>query len=163
MEKGSHLDYLRRPSTLLSFLLWSFSVAVVLSLVGAVAINSQRISFDHDANDAINQIHEQLVINDAALAGFGSLLTSIGTNKLQQTRDFTRRMRDAYPHIYMFEALVSIDPANKAEHEERMRNMGYRDYKVTRYVPKNSSTVKPFDTIDGVPMHFPIFFYRPLS
>ena len=161
MEKGSHLDYLRRPSTLLSFLLWSFSVAVVLSLVGAVAINSQRISFDHDANDAINQIHEQLVINDAALAGFGSLLTSIGTNKLQQTRDFTRRMRDAYPHIYMFEALVSIDPANKAEHEERMRNMGYRDYKVTRYVPKNSSTVKPFDTIDGVPMHFPIFFIDP--
>ena len=161
MEKGSQLDYLRRPSTLLSFLLWSFSVAVVLSLFGAVAINSQRISFDHGANDAINHIHEQLVINNAALAGFGSLLTSIGTNKLQQTRDFTRRMRDAYPHIYMFEALVSIDPANKAEHEKRMRNLGYRDYKVTRYVPKNSSTVKPFDTIDGVPMHFPIFFIDP--
>ena len=45
-------------------------------------------------------------------------------------------MRDAYPHIYMFEALVSIDPSNKAQHEERMANMGYQSYKISSYVSK---------------------------
>lgn len=67
-------------------------------------------------------MNEQLVINDAALAGFGSLLTSIGTNNIQKTRNFTKRMRTAYPHIYMFEGLTSVDPENKAQHQEKCRS-----------------------------------------
>jgi len=159
--KGSQLDYLLLPSTLLRFLAWLVIMALVLTIAGIVIINSQRTSFDNDANDAINNVHEQLLINDAALSGFGSLLTSVGPNKLQQARDFTKRMRDAYPHIYMFEALIGVDPANKAQHETLMHEAGYEDYKLTRYVSKDSPTGKAFNLIDGVPIHFPIFYIDP--
>ena len=161
MEKGSQLDYILLRSTLLRLLWWIFSIVLVLALVVTLMINSQRIIFDKDANQAINHIHEQLLINDAALSGFGSLLSSVGPNNLHLTRDFTKRMRDAYPHIYMFEALVSIDPANKAQHETRMQDLGYEDYKLTRYVSKNNSKGKVANAVDGVPMHFPIFFIDP--
>ena len=161
MGKSSQLDYLLLPSTLVRFLLWFLSVAAVIALFGTIIINNQRADFDKDANAAINHIHEQLLINDAALSGFGSLLSSVGPNNLQQARDFTKRMRDAYPHIYMFEALVSIDPANKLQHERRMQESGYEGYKLTRYVPKKNPTDTIVNTIDGVPMHFPIFFIDP--
>ena len=161
MGKSSQLDYLLLPSTLVRFLLWVLSVVAVIALFGTIIINNQRVDFDKDANAAINHIHEQLLINDAALSGFGSLLSSVGPNNLQQARDFTKRMRDAYPHIYMFEALVSIDPANKLQHERRMQESGYEGYKLTRYVPKKNPTDTIVNTIDGVPMHFPIFFIDP--
>ena len=161
MEKGSQLDYILLRSTLLRLLWWLFSIVLVLVLAGTLMINVQRVSFDKDANQAINHIHEQLLINDAALSGFGSLLSSVGPNNLHQTRDFTKRMRAAYPHIYMFEALVSIDPANKAQHEIQMQESGFEDYKITRYVSKANPNGDIINMIDGVPMHFPIFFIDP--
>jgi len=161
VEKGSQLDYILLRSTLLRLLWWLFSIVLVLVLAGTLMINVQRVSFDKDANQAINHIHEQLLINDAALSGFGSLLSSVGPNNLHQTRDFTKRMRAAYPHIYMFEALVSIDPANKAQHEIQMQESGFEDYKLTRYVSKANPNGDIINMIDGVPMHFPIFFIDP--
>ena len=157
MEKSSQLDYLLLPSTLVRFLLWFLSVAAVLALFGTLSLNTQRVKFDNDVSDAMYTIHGQLLINDAALAGFGSLLASVGPNNLQQTREFTRHMRATYPHIYMFEALISIDPANKGQHEASMRKLGYEGYSVTRYGPKSISS----NEIDGVPTHFPIFYIDP--
>ena len=117
------------------------------------------MDFEKDANSAISHIQQQIVTNDVALAGFGSLLSTIGVTNLQQTRQFTKRMRDAYPHIYMFEALVSIDPSNKAQHEERMANMGYQNYKISSYVAKE----KPMPLAPKVRQakSYPIVFIDP--
>ena len=138
MEKGSHLDYLKQPSTMVWLTVWCTSLILVLAAAVAFAVHNQRVDFEKDANSAISHIQQQIVTNDVALAGFGSLLSTIGVTNLQQTRQFTKRMRDAYPHIYMFEALVSIDPSNKAQHEERMANMGYQNYKISSYVAKKT-------------------------
>ncbi|MDC9719224.1 MAG: CHASE domain-containing protein [Gammaproteobacteria bacterium] len=161
MEKGSQLHYLLLPSTLVRTFLWLLAVATVLMVFASQVINGQKVTFDSNAKEAIGYVHEQLIINDAALSGFGSLLTSVGPSSLQQTRDFTKRMRDAYPHIYMFEALVSVDPSLKHEHEAAMQEAGYTDYKITRYVSKKNPTKQPYNMIKGVPMHFPIFFIDP--
>jgi signal transduction histidine kinase len=161
VEKGSQLDYLLLQSTQLRFLLWFFSVVLVLAMVVTLIINKQRVSFVHHTHEAVNNINRQLLINDVALSSFGSLLTSVGPQNSQKTRDFTEYMRDAYPHIYMFEALISIDPANKAQHESLMQEFGYKDYKLTRYVGNKEPQGKPFNMIDGVPMHFPIIFIDP--
>ena len=158
MEKVSQLDYLLLRSTLVRLLLWLFSIVLLLAMVGTLMINAQRVTFEKNANKAIYHLHEQLLVNDAALSGFGSLLNSVVPNNLHQTRDFTTRMRAAYPHIYMFEALVSVDPANKAQHETQMQELGYEDYKLTRYVSETNSKDNIINMIDGVPMHFPIFF-----
>ena len=117
------------------------------------------MDFEKDANSAISHIQQQIVTNDVALAGFGSLLSTIGVTNLQQTRQFTKRMRDAYPHIYMFEALVSIDPSNKAQHEERMANIGYQNYKISSYVAKK----KPMPLVPKVrhTLSYPIVFIDP--
>mgnify|MGYP006149623965 CR=1 FL=1 len=161
MEKVSQLDYLLLRSTLARLLLWLFSIVLLLVMAGTLMINAQRVTFEKNANKAIYHVHEQLLVNDAALSGFGSLLNSVGPNNLHQTRDFTTRMRAAYPHIYMFEALVSVDPANKAQHETQMQELGYEDYKLTRYVSETNSKDNIINMIDGVPMHFPIFFIDP--
>ena len=158
MKKISQLDYLLLPSTLMRLLLWLLSLVLVMATIVAWVINSQRITFDIDSNDAMYNINEQLLINDAALAGFGSILASVGPNNLDPARNFTKHMRDTYPHIYMFEALVSVDPANKTKHEVQMRGLGYPGYKVTRYVSKKNPSGKAANLVNGVPMHFPIFF-----
>jgi len=161
MEKSSQLDFLLLPSTLIRFLFWIFSIVIVLGLFVAWAVNEQRTKFYKQANNAFFHVHEQLVINDAALAGFSSLLTSIGTNNIQQKRDFTRRMRSAYPHIYMFEALTSVDPQYKQQHQQKMQSLGYPDYEITRYVSKKNPLGKAINMVDGVPMYFPIFYIDP--
>ena len=161
MEKGSQLDYLLLRSTLLRLLWWLFSIVLLLALMSILMTNNQRATFDNNANKASYLIHEQLLVNDAALSGFGSLLSSVGPKNLNQTRDFTTTMRTAYPHIYMFEALVSVDPANKAQHETQMQDSGYEDYKLTRYVSKTKPNGNIINMIDGVPMHFPISFIDP--
>jgi signal transduction histidine kinase len=148
-------------STQLQLFIWLLSMVLVLTLIGTWLIQNQRIDFDKDARQAINHIHGKLLINDAALSGFGSLLNSVGSDNLQQTRDFTKRMRDAYPHIYMFEAMISVNPANKAQHEEQMRESGFKDYKIIQYVSDTHPAGRPIDMINGVPMHFPIFFVDP--
>ena len=82
-------------------LLWLLSLVLVMATIVAWVINSQRITFDIASNDAMYNINEQLLINDAALAGFGSILASVGPNNLDPARNFTKHMRDTYPHIYL--------------------------------------------------------------
>ena len=159
MEKGSQLDYLKQPSTMAWLAVWCTSLILVLAAAVVFAVHNQRVDFEKDVNSAISHIQQQIVTNDVALAGFGSLLSTIGVTNLQQTRQFTKRMRDAYPHIYMFEALVSIDPSNKAQHEERMANMGYQNYKISSYVAKK----KPMPLAPKVrhTLSYPIVFIDP--
>ena len=159
MEKGSQLDYLKQPSTMVWLTVWCTSLILVLAAAVVFAVHNQRVDFEKDVNSAISHIQQQIVTNDVALAGFGSLLSTIGVTNLHQTRQFTKRMRDAYPHIYMFEALVSIDPSNKAQHEERMANMGYQNYKISSYVAKK----KPMPLAPKVrhTLSYPIVFIDP--
>ena len=161
MEKSSQLDFFLLPSTLIRLFFWISSIFVVLFVFVSWVTNEQRTKFYKESNDAFFHVNEQLVINDAALAGFGSLLTSIGTNNIQKTRNFTKRMRTAYPHIYMFEGLTSVDPENKAQHQERMQKLGYPDYEITRYVSKKNPLGKTIDMVNGTPMYFPIFYIDP--
>ena len=159
MEKGSQLDYLKQPSTMVWLTVWCTSLILVLAAAVVFAVHNQRVDFEKDVNSAISHIQQQIVTNDVALAGFGSLLSTIGVTNLQQTRQFTKRMRDAYPHIYMFEALVSIDPSNKAQHEERMANMGYQNYKISSYVAKK--TPMPLAPKVRHTLSYPIVFIDP--
>lgn len=161
MKKPIHLNFFLLPATLVRLIVALGSVVLVMTLFIAIVMNYQRTSFNINATNAISQINESLIINDAALSGFSSLLNAIGAGNLQAARNFTQRMRDAYPHIYMFEALVSVDPEKKAAHEASMHAAGYPDYKLTRYVSKKTPTGKLFNTIDDVPMLYPIFFIDP--
>ena len=113
MHKGSSLDYLVLPSTLLRRFLFLCSLVLVVVLVIKTVISTQRNDFEHDANIAIYHIQEQIVTNDVALAGFSSLLGTLDPNDLQKTRDFTQYMRDTFPHIYMFEAMFRVDVSQK--------------------------------------------------
>ena len=161
MEKGSQLDFLLLPSTLIRFLLWGFSMVLIVAIFVGWVLNQQRLRFQDAVNNATFHVHEQLVINDAALSGFGSLLKSVGPQKIQQARDFTSRMRVAYPHIYMFEALMSVDQGKKLAYEASMQTLGYPDYEITRYVSKTNPLGKVINDVNGVPMYYPIFFIDP--
>ena len=160
MEKGSQLDYLMQPSTLVRIAVWCLSVITILAAAVLFAVHNQRVDFEKDANSAISYIQQQIMTNDVALAGFGSLLSTIGVTNLQQTRQFTRRMRDAYPHIYMFEALLSTDPSNNTQHEERMAAMGYQNYKITSFGSKNKPT--PLGSKNTDALRYPIVFIDPI-
>ena len=102
MDKGSSLDYLVLPSTLLRSFLFLCSLVLVVVLVTKTIVNTQRIDFKHDANTAVYHIQEQIVTNDVALAGFSSLFATLDPNDLQKTRDFTQYMRADLPsHLYV--------------------------------------------------------------
>ena len=161
MDKGSSLDYLVLPSTLLRSFLFLCSLVLAVVLVTKTIVSTQRNDFKQDANTAIYHIQEQILTNDVALAGFSSLFATLDPNDLQETRDFTQYMRAAYPHIYMFEAMFRVDVSQKLQHEEDMRALGYPDYKITPY----GTEKKPINQLDQalteVPAHYPIVFIDP--
>ena len=159
MEKGSQLDYLMRRSTLVGLAVWCVSLVLVMAMVIQFAVNSQRLDFQNSANTATNHIQRQIVTNDVALAGFSSLLSTLGATDLQLTRDFTQRMREAYPHIYMFEALASIDKSSQGQHEAAMAKLGYQNYKITSYVSKKEPLPPTSKTIPQP--SYPVVFIDP--
>ena len=161
MDKGSSLDYLVLPSTLLRSFLFLCSLVLVVVLVTKTIISTQRNDFKQDANTAIYHIQEQILTNDVALAGFSSLFATLDPNDLQETRDFTQYMRAAFPHIYMFEAMFRVDVSQKLQHEEDMRALGYPDYKITPYGTEKKPINQPDQALTGVPAHYPIVFIDP--
>ena len=161
MDKGSSLDYLVLPSTLLRSFLFLCSLVLMAVLVTKTVISTQRNDFKQDANTAIYHIQEQILTNDVALAGFSSLFATLDPNDLQKTRDFTQYMRAAYPHIYMFEAMFRVDVSQKLQHEEDMRALGYPDYKITPYGTEKKPINQPDQALTGVPAHYPIVFIDP--
>ena len=161
MDKGSSLDYLVLPSTLLRSFLFLCSLVLVAVLVTKSVISTQRNDFKHDANTAIYHIQEQILTNDVALAGFSSLFATLDPNDLQETRDFTQYMRAAYPHIYMFEAMFRVDVSQKLQHEEDMRALGYPDYKITPYGTEKKPINQPDQALTGARAHYPIVFIDP--
>ena len=161
MDKGSSLDYLVLPSTLLRSFLFLCSLVLMVVLVTKTVISTQRNDFKQDANTAIYHIQEQILTNDVALAGFSSLFATLDPNDLQETRDFTQYMRAAYPHIYMFEAMFRVDVSQKLQHEEDMRALGYPDYKITPYGTEKKPINQPDQALTGVPAHYPIVFIDP--
>ena len=161
MHKGSSLDYLVLPSTLLRSFLFLCSLVLVVVLVTKTVISTQRNDFEHDANTAIYHIQEQILTNDVALAGFSSLFATLDPNDLQETRDFTQYMRAAYPHIYMFEAMFRVDVSQKLQHEEDMRALGYPDYKITPYGTEKKPINQPDQALIDVRAHYPIVFIDP--
>ena len=161
MDKGSSLDYLVLPSTLLRSFLFLCSLVLVAVLVTKTVISTQRNDFKQDANTAIYHIQEQILTNDVALAGFSSLFATLDPNDLQETRDFTQYMRAAYPHIYMFEAMFRVDVSQKLQHEEDMRALGYPDYKITPYGTEKKPINQPDQALTGARAHYPIVFIDP--
>ncbi|MEZ7841372.1 MAG: CHASE domain-containing protein [Pseudomonadales bacterium] len=161
MDKGSSLDYLVLPSTLLRSFLFLCSLVLMVVLVTKTVISTQRNDFKQDANTAIYHIQEQILTNDVALAGFSSLFATLDPNDLQKTRDFTQYMRAAFPHIYMFEAMFRVDVSQKLQHEEDMRALGYPDYKITPYGTEKKPINQPDQALTGVPAHYPIVFIDP--
>ena len=108
MHKGSSLDYLVLPSTLLRSFLFLCSLVLVVVLVTKTVISTQRNDFEQDANIAIYHIQEQILTNDVALAGFSSLFATLDPNDLQETRDFTQYMRAAYPPLVAIYRVVWV-------------------------------------------------------
>ena len=161
MDKGSSLDYLVLPSTLLRSFLFLCSLVLIVVLVTKTVISTQRNDFKQDANTAIYHIQEQILTNDVALAGFSSLFATLDPNDLQKTRDFTQYMRAAYPHIYMFEAMFRVDVSQKLQHEEDMRALGYPDYKITPYGTEKKPINQPDQALTGARAHYPIVFIDP--
>jgi signal transduction histidine kinase len=161
VHKGSSLDYLVLPSTLLRSFLFLCSLVLVVVLVTKTVISTQRNDFENDANIAIYHIQEQILTNDVALAGFSSLFATLDPNDLQETRDFTQYMRAAYPHIYMFEAMFRVDVSQKLQHEEDMRALGYPDYKITPYGTEKKPINQPDQALTDVRAHYPIVFIDP--
>ncbi|MFQ3365615.1 MAG: signal transduction histidine kinase [Oceanospirillaceae bacterium] len=161
MDKGSSLDYLVLPSTLLRSFLFLCSLVLMAVLVTKTVISTQRNDFKQDANTAIYHIQEQILTNDVALAGFSSLFATLDPNDLQETRDFTQYMRAAYPHIYMFEAMFRVDVSQKLQHEEDMRALGYPDYKITPYGTEKKPINQPDQALTGARAHYPIVFIDP--
>jgi len=161
VDKGSSLDYLVLPSTLLRSFLFLCSLVLMAVLVTKTVISTQRNDFKQDANTAIYYIQEQILTNDVALAGFSSLFATLDPNDLQETRDFTQYMRAAYPHIYMFEAMFRVDVSQKLQHEEDMRALGYPDYKITPYGTEKKPINQPDQALTGARAHYPIVFIDP--
>ena len=161
MHKGSSLDYLVLPSTLLRSFLFLCSLVLLVILVTKTVISTQRNDFKNDANMAVHHIQEQILTNNVALAGFSSLLATLDPNDLQQTRHFTQYMRAAYPHIYMFEAMFRVDVSQKLQHEEDMRALGYPDYKITPYGTEKKPINQPDQALTDVRAHYPIVFIDP--
>ena len=161
MDKGSSLDYLVLPSTLLRSFLFLCSLVLAVVLVTKTIVSTQRNDFKQDANTAIYHIQEQILTNDVALAGFSSLFATLDPNDLQETRDFTQYMRAAYPHIYMFEAMFRVDVSQKLQHEEDMRALGYPDYKITPYGTEKKPINQPDQALTGARAHYPIVFIDP--
>ena len=146
------------------FIVWLCILALSVFLFTKVSLTDQEVEFNSRSSIAVSRIQEQLVINDAALSGFASLLQISSPEEVPQVQGYTQRIRDAHSQIYMFEALIGIHPKDQFGFAQRMQMEGLSDYRVYRYVSRNSTTgkpSKPFNLLNDTPIMFPVFFIDP--
>jgi len=149
------------------FLVWCCILLISVYLFTKMSVTEQEVEFNTQSSIAVSRIQEQLVINDAALSGFASLLQiATPANVSSQVQGYTQRMRDAHNQIYMFEALVGIHPKDQFGFAQRMQLEGLPDYQVYRYVSRKSKTGKPsklFNLLNDTPVMFPVFYIDPYT
>ncbi len=169
------MSYLQGRKQIQKLALWRFLLFRVAIFIGILVVSvylfiessvtDQEIDFNSKSSDAFNRIQEQLIINDAALSGFASLLQTLGAADIDRVEEYAAGMAEAYGQIYMFEALVGIHPEDQQAFSEDMQNKGLADYKVYRYVSLKSTTgkpSKPFNLLNDTPVMFPVFFIGPI-
>ena len=145
-------------------IVWLSVMVLAVYLFVNTSISNQEAEFNRQASKAVSRVQEQLVINEAALSGFASILAISGPTAIHEVQDYTRNMREAHAQIYMFEALVGIQPQDQHGFAQRMQLEGLTDYKVYRYVSRKSTTgkpSKPFNVLAETPVMFPVFFIDP--
>lgn len=169
------MSYLQGRKQIQKLALWRFLFFRLALFAGILIVSiylfiqssmtDQEIEFNSKSSDALNRIQEQLIINDAALSGFASLLQTLGTADIDRVQEYAAGMAEAYGQIYMFEALVGIHPEDQKAFSEAMQNKGLADYQVYRYVSRKSTTgkpSKPFNLLNETPVMFPVFFIGPI-
>jgi signal transduction histidine kinase len=169
------MSYLQGRKQIQKLALWRFLLFRIAIFTGILivsiylfiksSVTDQEIEFNSKSSDAFNRIQEQLIINDAALSGFASLLQTLGAADIERVEGYAAGMAEAYGQIYMFEALVGIHPEDQQVFSKAMQNKGLADYKVYRYVSRKSTTgkpSKPFNLLNDTPVMFPVFFIGPI-
>lgn len=147
------------------FRIATFTVILIFSIYLFIksTMTDQEIEFNGKSGDALNHIQEQLIINDAALSGFASLLQALGHADIDRVQEYASVMAEAYSQIYMFEALIGISPEDQESFSESMQERGLQNYQVHRYTSNdNDKPSESFNIFNDTPVMFPIFFISPL-
>lgn len=167
------MSYLQGRKQIQKLALWRFLLFRVTIFTGILvasvylfiksSITDQEIEFNSKSSDALNRIQEQLIINDAALSGFASLLQTLGAADIDRVEEYAAGMAEAYGQIYMFEALLGISPEDQQAFSESMQERGLQNYQVYRYTSNdNDNPPESFSVFNDTPVMFPVFFISPL-
>ena len=160
-EKLNFFRYILPRLTIYGVLLAAF-----VHFFTQIISTDQKIEFNRLAAQSEARLQERLVINETALSGFANLLKINGWQALEPVREYTQQMRDTYKQIYMFEALLGINPKEQRHLSEQMEAIGNSNYQVYRYVSRKSTTgkpSKPFNLLADTGVMFPVFFIDPKS
>lgn len=146
------------PFKLITFA-WAAITLLVLGLLLQLDIERQREALRLESRVIYEFAYERTLINEVILHNFVELVETDYTNT-EAISNFSRALRDHYPHIRRLQVYQRVDSDHLDQHEQQMRQQGYAGYRVHDALSAGDS-----EFIDSGPktLFYPITFVEPLD
>ena len=134
-------------------------IAVALSLF-LIQSETNRVRSDVAiyAKHIHNYIDDQTRLYETALEGFSSYLSAEQGLKIDNAREYVRKLRKQYPEIYKMQVSRRITHAERNSFEKEMQQAGYPDFNIHVFAYDDDRTFRPSEPRD---IYYPIVFIEP--
>lgn len=134
-------------------ILWLAVTAATFALYLSNSLQAARLQFHNVESAAYEQIAHKLVVSEAVLDGFAAFHADTDMLVQSRSRRYARQVLQRFPHIYALEVVQRVSQAEVPGLEMRMRNSGFRQFRL-HSLPGSLPSVQPY--------YYPVIFVEPL-
>ena len=147
-----------KPLYLFVVVVWLVLVVVFTAIILDVSINSATENFHAKAMDLYHHVNDQVNINETILDGFAATVDAMGKLDRAKIRDYTKRIREHYSHIFMFEIAEKVHRQDKTRFEQEMRQHVYPKFTIREF---GYDSDRKWHPVRERPFYLPIIFMDP--
>lgn len=149
----------RRLSTVI-YLTWLAIIAALISVILLAEYLLFKSGFQQTAQVIEHRLQSNIRQNEAVLEGFAAFLSQREELDDNSAVDFTTKIRQRFPHIFMMEVAESVRAEDLDRFVERQRKRGYPEYKVKAF---DYGGGRDWRRLPEKGRYYPLVFLSPLS
>jgi len=125
-----------------------------------IGIKEVETNLGQDADTIYNRLYNELNNSSNILNGFNAYFNTVDNVNYKQLEDYSRSIRDQYPHIYMTEYMVRVTNNEINEFIQARKKEGYANYRIAELSTTDPQKLVPAGKRD---VYYPIVFMDPLA
>ncbi|MDT8453447.1 MAG: CHASE domain-containing protein [Gammaproteobacteria bacterium] len=121
-------------------------------------MDGKEIKLQNIHDRIYSHVADTLKVYEVSIESFASMLAAKPNSGFKNARKFARQLRNHYPDIYMFEIAKRIPHSERDDLEQKMQELGYKDYVLHSLGYSSDRQKHPLPVKE---FYYPIVFIEP--